>query len=60
MLPAADDWMLSDKEKAKALNSILLVFSVIVSDLWTKKDRMNVIERDLSSKWVKDSNSHSE
>lgn len=54
MLPGADDWVLiSDKEKAKPLNSILLVFSVIVSDLRTKKDRMNVVERDLSSKSVK-------
>lgn len=54
MLPGADDWVLiSDKEKAKPLNSILLVFSVIVSDLQTKKDRMNVVERDLSSKLVK-------
>lgn len=44
MLPGANDWMLiHDNEKVKPLNSILPVFSVIVNDVWAKKDRMNVV-----------------
>lgn len=44
MFPGANDWMLiRDNEKAKPLNSILPVLSVIVNDVWTKKDRMNVV-----------------
>lgn len=54
MFFGVDDWVLiSDKEKVKLFNFILFVFFVIVSDLRIKKDRMNVVERDLSLKSVK-------
>lgn len=45
--------LISDKEKVKVFNSISLVFFVIVSDLQTRKEKMNVVERDLGSRWVK-------